>query len=76
VRTIETYEKELVFLRDENRQLMLTAQSDNTRIRVTADQLTDENRHLVLEIKNLRDVLLESSIEMERCKEEFIRLDR
>lgn len=76
VRTVDAYEKELVLIKEENRQLLHGAQVDTTRVRVTADQLADENRHLVLEVKNLREVLLESSIEMERCKEEFIRLDR
>jgi hypothetical protein len=28
------------------------------------------------ELKNLKDLLMESSLEMERCKGEFMRLDK
>jgi hypothetical protein len=35
-----------------------------------------ENGLLCKEIRNLKDLLLESSLEMERCKEEFIRIGR
>ena len=31
---------------------------------------------LCKEIRNLKDLLLESSLEMERCKEEFLRIGR
>lgn len=35
-----------------------------------------ENSMLCKEIRNLKDLLLESSLEMEKCKEEFLRIGR
>ncbi len=38
--------------------------------------VSSENAMLCREIRNLKDLLLESSMEMERCKEEFLRIGR
>lgn len=64
------------YLKDQQLQLHHEKQIDTTRIRMTTEQLAEENKLLLLEIKNLKEVLMESSMEMERCKEEFLRLDR
>ena len=55
------FEKELSHLRSEN---------------VTLLNVVNENELLTKEVRNLRELLLESSHEMEKCKEEFIRLGR
>lgn len=54
-------EKEISFLRSENAKLLAVA---------------SENEVLTREVRNLRELLLESSNEMERCKEEFLRMGR
>jgi len=41
-----------------------------------AGVVVSENNMLCKEIRNLKDLLLESSLEMERCKEEFLRIGR
>ena len=46
--------------------------SENDRFAIYAS----ENAMLCKEIRNLKDLLLESSLEMERCKEEFLRIGR
>lgn len=49
------------------------------RLRVENDQvlpLMDENSILARELRNMKELLIESSAEMERCKEEFIRIGR
>ena len=38
--------------------------------------IVTENSMLCKEIRNLKDILLESSLEMEKCKEEFLRIGR
>ena len=38
--------------------------------------VVSENELLTREVRNLRELLLESSHEMEKCKEEFIRLGK
>ena len=55
------FEKELSHLRSEN---------------VTLLNVVNENELLTKEVRNLRELLLERSHEMEKCKEEFIRLGR
>jgi len=54
-------EKEIAFLKSENRSLR---------------ELADENQILTREICSLRELLMESSNEMEKCKEEFLRMGR
>lgn len=46
--------------------------SENDRF----SHIANENTFLCKEIRNLKDLLLESSLEMEKCKEEFIRIGR
>ena len=55
------FEKELSHLRSEN---------------VTLMNVVSENELLTKEVRNLRELLLEGSHEMQKCKEEFIRLGR
>jgi hypothetical protein len=50
----------------------LMVKSENERLVVIAD----ENNVLCKEIRNLKDLLLESSLEMEKCKDEFLRIGR
>ena len=51
---IEDLHKENLFLKSENERLVVIA---------------DENTVLCKEIRNLKDLLLESSLEMEKCKD-------
>ena len=55
------YEKELAHLRGENTNLL---------------SVVNENEVLSREVRNLRELLLESSHEMEKCKEEFLRMGK
>lgn len=55
------FEKELSILRSQNLNLK---------------GLSTENQILTREVRNLRELLLESSHQMEKCKEEFIRMGK
>ena len=54
-------EHEITALRGENARLL---------------SVSSENEILTREVRNLRELLLESSHEMEKCKEEFLRIGR
>lgn len=59
VRTVEQYERQL-----------LVAGSNMNALHKTLDiEKGEEIRRLILEIKSLKEVLIESSNEMDRCKE-------
>ena len=54
-------QKEIAYLRSENSNLL---------------SIGSENELLTREVRNLRELLLESSNEMEKCKDEFLRMGR
>jgi hypothetical protein len=60
------------FVIDDLHREVVNLKADNDRLAIFAS----ENGALCKEIRNLKDLLLESSLEMERCKEEFLRIGR
>ncbi len=65
--------------RDRNNFLLEDFQREIARLKndnVQLDAIAGENTILCKEIRNLKDLLLESSLEMEKCKDEFVRLGR
>lgn len=65
LRTVEQYEKELA----------ISSHNANAVHKTLDLERSEEVRRLMLEIRNLKDILLESSREMDKCKEEFLRME-
>lgn len=63
-------------IRNESRILHTQVQADSNKITSVSSEFAEENRQLRLEVRNLKEVLMESSDEMEKCKQEFIKLKR
>lgn len=63
---------QLSFVIDDLHHDNVVLKSENDRF----SHIANENTFLCKEIRNLKDLLLESSLEMEKCKEEFIRIGR
>jgi chromosome segregation ATPase len=57
---------------DDLHREIVAVRAENER----AGVVSAENGMLCREIRNLKDLLLESSLEMERCKDEFLRIGR
>ena len=71
VNCIRDKDKNAYLVEDLNKEIAVL-KSENDKLAV----LGNDNSVLYREIRGLKDLLLESSLEMEKCKEEFIRIGK